>query len=72
MGNDFGYKNEGYIFKVTVQDVRTWGSQPQIVGTAAQQNNDGAYISIHEAWGEALMSDKWSLKMGRQEINYKS
>lgn len=67
---NFGYKNEGYIFKVTVQDVRTWGSQPQIVGTAAQQNNDGAYISIHEAWGEALMSDKWSLKMGRQEINY--
>lgn len=67
---NFGYKNEGYIFKVTVQDVRTWGSQPQTVGTATQQNNDGAYISIHEAWGEALLNDKWSLKMGRQEIDY--
>jgi len=67
---NFGYKHEGYIFKVTVQDVRVWGSQPTLIGTAAQQNNDGAYLSVHEAWGEALLSDKWSVKMGRQEIDY--
>ncbi|HRN42581.1 MAG: hypothetical protein KF732_08395 [Flavobacteriales bacterium] len=67
---NFGYKTEGYIFKVTLQDVRVWGSQPTLIGTAAQQNNDGVYLSVHEAWGEALMTNKWSVKMGRQEIDY--
>src|SRR3989338_10223948 len=67
---NFGYKTEGYNFKVTLQDVRVWGSQPQLVQTAAQQNNKGAYLSLHEAWGEALMSSKWALKLGRQEIDY--
>lgn len=67
---NFGYKSEGYIFKVTLQDIRVWGSQPQLIQTASQQNNSGAYLSIHEAWGEALMSNKWSLKLGRQEIDY--
>ncbi len=65
---NFGYKTEGYIFKITLQDVRVWGSQPQLISTAAQQNNSGAYLGIHEAWGEALMSDNFSLKFGRQEI----
>lgn len=67
---NFGYKSEGYIFKVALQDVRVWGSQPQTVGTASQQNNDGAYTTVHEAWVEALLSEKWSLKFGRQEIAY--
>lgn len=66
----FGYKTDGYIFKVTVQDIRVWGSQPQTIGTAAQQNNNGAYIAVHEAWVEALLNEKWSLKFGRQEIAY--
>lgn len=65
---NFGYKTEGYNFKVTLQDVRVWGSQPQLITTAAQQNNNGAYLGIHEAWGEALMSENFSLKFGRQEI----
>ncbi|MGB0882676.1 MAG: hypothetical protein ACPGSO_06955 [Vicingaceae bacterium] len=65
---NFGYKTEGYKFKITLQDVRVWGSQPQLISTAAQQNNSGAYLGIHEAWGEALMSDNFSLKFGRQEI----
>ncbi|KAB2859267.1 MAG: hypothetical protein F9K09_02830 [Flavobacteriales bacterium] len=67
---NFGYKTEGYIFKISVQDVRTWGSQPQTIGTAAAQNNDGAYIAVHEAWGEALLSENWSIRFGRQEIAY--
>lgn len=67
---NFGYKTEGYLFKVALQDVRTWGSQPQTVGSAAQQNNDGAYISVHEAWAEALLNTKWSVRFGRQEIAY--
>ena len=67
---NFGYKTEGYIFKISVQDIRVWGSQPQTVGTASQQNNNGAYIAVHEAWAEALLNKKWSLKFGRQEIAY--
>jgi len=65
---NFGYKTEGYIFKVTVQDVHIWGSQPQLVGTYSKMNADGSYLGIHEAWGQALMSENWSLKFGRQEI----
>ena len=65
---NFGYKTEGYIFKVTLQDVRIWGSQPQLIGNYSQMNTSGSYLSLHEAWGQALMSENWSLKFGRQEI----
>lgn len=64
-----GYKTEGYIFKVVLQDVHIWGSQPQLISTTAQQNNDGSYLSIHEAWGQALLSENFSFKFGRQEIS---
>jgi hypothetical protein len=66
---NFGYKTEGYIFKVTLQNVHVWGSQPQLISNQAQQNLNGSYLSIHEAWGEALISENWSLKFGRQEIS---
>ena len=65
---NFGYKTEGYIFKLTLQDVRVWGSQPQLVGTYSKVNTSGSYFGVHEAWGEALLSKAWSLKFGRQEI----
>ncbi|MCC7332364.1 MAG: alginate export family protein [Flavobacteriales bacterium] len=67
---NFGYKTEGYNFRVSVQDIRTWGSQPQVIGAASFQNNDGAYIAVHEAWAEAILSPKWSVRFGRQEITY--
>ena len=65
---NFGYKTEGYVFKVSLQDVRVWGSQPQLIATQAQQNSNGSYLGIHEAWGKALISENWALKFGRQEI----
>lgn len=65
---NFGYKTEGYIFRVSLQDVHVWGSQPQLINTTAKQNNDGSYLSIHEAWAQALMTENLSLKFGRQEI----
>ncbi len=65
---NFGYKTEGYIFRVSLQDVHVWGSQPQLINTTAKQNDDGTYLSIHEAWGQALISENFSLKFGRQEI----
>lgn len=61
---NFDYSNESYIFKIVFQDIRTWGSQSQLV------SNDGALTSVHEAWGEALLSERFSLKLGRQEIIY--
>jgi hypothetical protein len=49
--------------KFSLQDIRTWGSQPQLVVA------DGL-TSIHEAWGELLFTDAISLKVGRQEVIY--
>ncbi|MCB0737793.1 MAG: alginate export family protein [Bacteroidetes bacterium] len=52
-----------YTFYLCLQDVRTWGSQPQLV------TNDGALTTFHEAWGMAHLNKNWKLKLGRQEIN---
>ena len=60
---NFGYKNEKLSMYVSLQDVRVWGD----VGTIS---NDGTSNALHEAWAEAILSDKVSLKIGRQEITY--
>lgn len=65
---NFGYKTEGYNLKISIQDVHIWGSQPQLINTLNKVNGDGSYLSLHEAWGEALISENWSFKFGRQEI----
>lgn len=56
------YSNSKYTVKIVFQDVRTWGSQPQLV------NNDGALTTVHEAWGSLKLSNSSNLKIGRQEI----
>lgn len=58
-----GYKLGKVQLYMSVQDVRTWGSAPQIKAT-------DPYLSVHEAWGEIWLSDHFSLKLGRQELNY--
>jgi hypothetical protein len=60
---NFGYKNEKLRMKVTVQNVRVWGD------VSTLSSNDNAY-SLHEAWAEAILSKKVTLKLGRQEIVY--
>ncbi len=52
--------------KVTLQDVRTWGNQPQLVG------NEDKATSIHEAWFRLALDSlqRWHIKGGRQEIIY--
>ncbi len=60
---NFKYKHEKIKFGLTLQNVRVWGD----VGTLS---SDDRATSFHEAWAEALLSDKVSLKMGRQEIVY--
>ena len=58
------YGSEKYKIKFVFQDVRSWGSQPQLT------NNSGALTSIHEAWAQIFMNENWSTKLGRQEISY--
>ena len=57
------YLTEGYKVKISLQDIRTWGSQPQL-------NTTDGLTSVHEAWGEAFLHSKFSFKFGRQEIIY--
>ncbi|MDH5475174.1 MAG: alginate export family protein [Cyclobacteriaceae bacterium] len=58
------YQSEKYDVKIVLQDIRTWGSQPQLVA------NDGATTTIHEAWGQIKLNSWFSAKFGRQEISY--
>lgn len=50
--------------KLTLQDVRYWGSQPQLV------SNEDYAISIHEAWADVELIENFSIKAGRQELVY--
>ncbi len=58
------YGNTTFKAKLSLQDVRVWGD-------VAQLNKSDVYgTSVHEAWGEAIFSEKFSIKVGRQEIVY--
>lgn len=59
----FDYSQSKFIVKLSVQDIRVWGNQPQLV------RNDGALTALHEGWGQVFFTDAFSLKVGRQEIN---
>lgn len=60
---NLGYKDEQYTVKFSVQDVRTWGSQPQTVQA------DGL-LSLHEAWVEYSFNKQFAAKVGRMELAY--
>ena len=58
------FANENFKVKLVLQDVRVWGDVNQL-------NKGDVYgTSIHEAWGEILFTEKFSVKFGRQEIIY--
>ena len=58
---NFNYKFVSYEFYLSLQDIRTWGSTPQL-------NRSDNNSSVHEAWANVKLNTKWGLKMGRQEI----
>ncbi len=60
---NFDFKQDKIRLKITLQNIRVWGD----VSTLASDDNA---TSLHEAWAEAVLSDKVSLKLGRQEIVY--
>ncbi|MTI29674.1 alginate export family protein [Xanthovirga aplysinae] len=57
------YLSDRYQFKLVLQDIRTWGSVPQL-------NTTDGLTSIHEAWADIRFNQAFSLKLGRQEIIY--
>lgn len=57
------YKVEDYEFYVSLQDVRTWGSNSQL-------NVSDGFLSVHQAWAKVNFKPNWGLKLGRQEIKY--
>ncbi len=61
---NFLYSNDFIKTKLVLQDVRYWGSQPQLV------NNEDYATSIHEAWADVLLAKNFSVKAGRQELVY--
>lgn len=61
---NFDYKMDLLKVGLILQDVRTWGNQPQQVA-----NQDFA-TSVHQAWAEINFTPEISLKAGRQELVY--
>lgn len=61
---NFQYNNEFVNTMIMIQDVRLWGNQPQLV-----ENQEKA-VSLHQGWAEVLFTKDFSLKAGRQELNY--
>ena len=59
-----GYKIKKFSFYLSLQDVRVWGDVPQL------NTSDNSGLSVHQAWGEIMFDEKFSLKLGRQEIAY--
>ena len=57
------YTHDKVSFFVSVQDIRTWGS-------TSQTNTTDGFLSVHEAWSEIKLDTSWTLKLGRQELNY--
>lgn len=58
------YNIKNLNFYLSLQDVRVWGDVPQLNIT------DHNGLSVHQAWGEILFDEYFSVKLGRQEIAY--
>lgn len=57
------YNTEKLTFYLSMQDVRTWGSESQLKRT------DNLF-SLYEGWAHVKINDVFSFKVGRQELNY--
>lgn len=61
---NFDYQEDLLKVGIVLQDVRTWGNQPQLVG------NEDFATSLHQAWAEINFTPEISIKAGRQELVY--
>ncbi|MBC8266693.1 MAG: alginate export family protein [Flavobacteriales bacterium] len=60
---NMNYKTDVYSMKVSLQDVRTWGSK------STMDKGSENFLDLHEAWAEVNLMNNISLKGGRQEVN---
>lgn len=60
---NFGFKNEKLNFYASLQNIRVWGDVSTL-------SSDDSATALHEAWAEAILNSKITLKLGRQEIVY--
>ncbi|EJF09914.1 alginate export family protein [Pontibacter sp. BAB1700] len=56
------YKQDKVQMKFSLQDVRVWGDELHL--------KDVPSMAMHEAWGEFALSDKFAVRLGRQEFVY--
>lgn len=61
---NLGYTQEKFRVGLSVQDVRVWGDVAQL------NVSDKNKLMLHEAWGEIIFNENFSLKVGRQELVY--
>lgn len=61
---NFNFKQDKLKMGIVVENVRVWGD----ISTLSLIDKNG--LGLHEAWAEALLTDKFSVKLGRQEIVY--
>lgn len=60
----FDYKTSKFRIHLNLQDVRMWGSTDQIY------KGDPSMFNAYEAYGEFYFNPKWTMKVGRQAIDY--
>lgn len=60
----FDYGNKKFRLHLNLQDVRMWGNTDQIY------KSDASLFNAYEAYGEYFINNKWSVKIGRQALNY--
>lgn len=58
-----GYKSKWVDVYISLQDIRMWGSTPQLASTS------GATTWLHQAYGVGHIAPWFDIKFGRQEIN---
>ncbi|GGG00372.1 alginate export family protein [Pontibacter amylolyticus] len=56
------YKQDKVQTRFSLQDVRVWGDEAHL--------KDVPSTAMHEAWGELALSDKFAVRLGRQEFVY--
>ena len=56
------YQRTKLNLKISFQDVRVWGTEPQLANVPS--------TALHEAWGKVIFSKMHHLKVGRQELIY--
>ncbi|MDO9261338.1 MAG: alginate export family protein, partial [Flavobacteriaceae bacterium] len=61
---NFNFKQDKLKMGIVIENVRVWGD----ISTLSLIDKNG--LGLHEAWAEALLTDEFSVKLGRQEIMY--